>query len=537
MAFPFAEEGREFDLRVEDYLDDKLQTTADLDGLDEILANVETQRTLLQSQLDNAIEELEKARRDSTDRNQWLQEQIQFFNQLQESIDTRLQIAAASDAPDEAIARLQRPMKKLQDVDVAQKYLVLLQDVGKLRADARSHLPQSPKAALEPYTKLKELSFRLRSLPGNESLHLVDHVDNVTKSLWEEMKKTMSAELEAILTKRRWPRVDPHSEMDEAWIACLERLIDLQTPDVLHSSSCVSLLPFDVMTAIFTAEFRFHFMSDKPTSSPQCMGSHCFPWFLSTIEKWEDYFRDNLGHLLAVKFAGTEVSEMLVYMDPACALVTSMLPVMREKVQSVMVGATKNPAFLSSLISQLMTFDEEIRLRFNYDGGDAENGWPGLTGEVLETHFDDWFKVEREMAMERFEQIIESQDGRKIDYDYASAGKMKPTFAAVRLTELLRTVTGKIEGLRKLKHKIRFLTDIQLDILDGYHDRLRGSLESYQAITSTLGRTLHGVTREQLAALEGTGAFEALCKVIGSSDHVANALAEWSDDEASVTLV
>jgi hypothetical protein len=92
-------------------------------------------------------------------------------------------------------------------------------------------------------------------------------------------------------------------------------------------------------------------------------------------------------------------------------------------------------------------------------------------------------------------------------------------------------VTGKYERLRKLKHKIKFLTDIQLDILDAYHDRLRGSLEAYQTITSTIGRTLHGVSKDQLAALEGTGALETLCKVIGSSDHIANTLTEWSDEE------
>ncbi len=63
------------------------------------------------------------------------------------------------------------------------------------------------------------------------------------------------------------------------------------------------------------------------------------------------------------------------YMDPACALISSMLPVMREKVALVLEEAVKNLIFMSSLLSQLMTFDENIRSRFNYDGGDPENGW------------------------------------------------------------------------------------------------------------------------------------------------------------------
>lgn len=533
MSLFHAEASQSLDLRVEDYLDDKLQSMADLDTLDELLVNVETQRNQLQSQLDDAVRELEKARRTTEDRSDSLQQQIDEFNELQASIDTRVKIAAASDAPSEAIARLQRPMKKLQHVELAQKYLILLQDVERLRAEARSYLPDSPKAALEPYAKLKGLALKLRSLSGNEELHLVDHVQAVTESLWNEMKKTMSAELEGVLEKRHWPKVDPRAEMDDEWIACVEKLIDLQMPEIIRSSSTLPLLPFNVMTAIFVAEFRFHFMSDKPTSNPQSIGTHCFPWFLTMIEKWEDFFRNNLGHLLATKFHETPVAENTVYLDPVSALITAMLPVMSEKVHAVANEAIKNPPFLSSLISQLMTFDENIRQRFSYDDSDDDKGWNGLTGEILDHHFDAWFRVEREFALERFEKIIESADGRKIDYDYSVTGKMKPTFAAVRITDLLRVVTGKYERLRKLKHKTKFLTDIQLDILDGYHDRLRGSLEAYQSITSTLGRTLHGASKEQLAALEGIGALETLCKVIGSSDHIANTLIEWSDEEVS----
>lgn len=526
--------GSSLDIRVEDFLDDQLQSNADINNnLESLLANVEIQRNQLQSQLDNAVKELEEARCTANDRQGSLKARIDDFQKLQESIDVRKQIAVASDAPDQAIARLQEPMKKLRTVDLAQKYLQLLQDVEKYRVEARSHLPQSPKAALEPYSKLKKLATRLRSLQEGEALHLVDYVETVTENLWDEMKGTMSAELEAILSKRNWPRIDPQSEMDEEWIVCFEKLVDLQIPEVTYTTGLVSLLPFDVMAAIFVSEFRYHFLSDKTTSSAQATGSHCFPWFIALIEKWEDFFRDNLGYLLATKFHDTSAANNMAYVDPVCALVTSMLPIMREKVMSVADEAIKSPSFLSSFMSQLMTFDENVRSRFNYDGGDAENGWQGLTTDVLDQHFDIWFKAEKEFATERFQTIMSSKDARNIDYDYAAPGKMKPTFAAVRVIDLLKSVTSQYERVRKFKHRIRFLIGIQLDILDEYHDRLRGSLEAYQSITSTLGRTLHGVTKEQLAALEGTGALESLCKVIGSTDHVVNTLRDWSNEEVN----
>ncbi|TFB07075.1 RAD50-interacting protein 1 [Trichoderma ghanense] len=528
--------GVSLDTRVEDYLEDKLQSTADLDNLDELLNNVELQRNQLQSQLDDAVKQLDEARRIAEERQAELQTRISEFNDMQESIDKRIQIAAASDAPSEAIARLQKPMKQLQNIELAHKYFMLLQDAERLRKEARSHLPSSPKEALEPYAQLRELVIRLRSLPGNDELHLVDHVDRMTKNLWSEMKQIMSAELEAVLNKKHWPRVDPQSEMDDDWVACIEKLLDLQMPEIIHSTDVVALLPFEVMAKMFVAEFRFHFLSDKPTSSPQSVGTHCFPWLLTTLEKWEDFFRDNLGHLLASKFRETPVADKTVYADPACALITAMLPVVREKIDVVLLETSANPGFLSSFISQLMTLDETIRSRFNYDGGDPEKGWAGLSESVLDKYFDVWFQAERSFALERFEVIMESRDARKIDYDYSLPGRMKPTFAAVQITDLLRVVTSKYERLRKVKQKLKFLTDIQLDILDGYHDRLRSSLEAYQALTSTLGRTIHGVTKEQLAALEGTGALETLCKVIGSADHIANTLTEWGDEEFFVIL-
>ncbi|KAG7107659.1 hypothetical protein HYQ44_020366 [Verticillium longisporum] len=315
------------DIRVEDYLDDKLQSTTDLESLETLLANVETQRSQLQAQLDNAVKQLDEARFTSRDRQTSLETRIQDFQELQHSIDIRVKVAAASDAPNQAIARLQEPMKKLRTVELAQKYLVLLQDVDALRKEARSHLPESPKAALEPYAQLKQLSVRLAELSGiadDAAVHLVNYVETVTETLWDEMKKTMSAELDAILAKRSWPMgVDPSAEMDDEWLQCFEKLIDLQVPEIVYSTETVTLLPFDVMCKMFISEFRYHFMSDKPTSKPEALGTHCFPWFLATIEKWEDFFRDNLGHMLAAKLKDTPAANNTVYIDPVLLDVTA----------------------------------------------------------------------------------------------------------------------------------------------------------------------------------------------------------------------
>lgn len=528
------------DIRLEDYLDDKLQSTADFENLDSLIASVEVQRSQLQTQLDDAVRELEDARQAAQDRQGGLSQSIAEFRALQQSIDARLKIVANSTAPDEAIQRLEGPMRQLRKVELAYLYVSLLQDVENMRLDARSHLPHSPKAALEPYTRLKQLGARLRELQrpaDGAATHLVEHVEVTTDTLWKEMKSIMSREMEAVLKDRGWPReVDVNSEMDSEWLQCFEKLVDLQVPEVLYSESVVALLPFEVMAKPFAQWFKFQFMGNSATSTPQSFGTFCLPQFISLIDRWEGFFRENVGHILFSRFRDTSVGEMSVYLDPACALVTAMLPVMREKIDMVLQEGLTNPQFLSSLIIKIMNMDDELRSRFNYDGGNQEQGWSGLAAEVLDKHFDAWLRAEKEFALERFRAILGAADARNIDYDYSTPGKMKPTYGAVRVTDLLRTVTSQYERVRSFTHKLRFLIDIQLEILDEYHDRLKDSLEAYYTITSTIGRTLHGVTREQAAALEGTGAFETLCKVLGSADHIVTTLKDWSNEEVGSCL-
>ncbi|KAI0433177.1 RINT-1 family protein [Xylaria sp. FL1042] len=528
------------DIRLEDYLDDKLQSTADLENLDSLIASVEVQRSQLQTQLDDAVRELEDARRSARDRQGGLAQSIAEFRALQESIDARLKMVANSTAPDEAIQRLEGPMRQLHRVELAYQYVSLLQDVENMRLDARSHLPHSPKAALEPYARLKQLCLRLRELQepaDGAATHLVEHVEKTTDALWKEMKDIMSQEMEAVLRSRNWPQgVDTNSEMDSEWLQCFEKLVDLQVPEVLYSETIVTLLPFEAMAKPFSQWFRFQFMGNNATSTPQAFGTFCIPQFISLIDKWEGFFRENVGHILFSRFRDTSVGEMSIYVDPASALVTALLPVMREKIESVLEDGLEKPQFLSSLMIQIMNLDDDLRSRFNYDGGNLEEGWSGLASEVLNKHFDAWLKAEKEFALERFRAILNSADARNIDYDYSTPGKMKPTYGAVRVADLLRTINSQYERVRRFSHKLRFLIDIQLEILDEYHDRLKDSLDTYSAITSTIGRTLHGVTREQAAALEGTGAFETLCKVLGSSDHIVATLKDWSNEEFFITL-
>ncbi|EPE03330.1 rint-1 family protein [Ophiostoma piceae UAMH 11346] len=603
VVFPFGEP----DARLEDFLDDKLQSTADLDTIDTLLARVQVQHGQLQDQLDDAAHELDRARETAAAKHDSLQAAIDQFDQLEKRIDERLVLVNAENAaPEAVIQQLAAPMEQLHRVTLAHDYLVLLQDVATWADEARAALPDRPQDALKPYGQIRRLARRLQELQTDDvsAPHLVAYVADVADKLWQGMNATMRASFSELLEARQWTvgRVDPELVADETWRDGFAKLLALQKPEVVAAAEAPQqppqiLLPIAVMAEFFVLEFRYHFLAmgeGRQTSEPQRTGQLCFPWYLQRVDRWTEFMRRSFAPILKQQFRNTAAWQSTAYRDPACALMAAMLPVLRQKVRHTTdfaVGLLNEqrkhqqeqhlqqnpqyqqqqadaaddevllnaPTFLGVLIGQLLEFDEELRQR-GYDGGIprprevqgtpapdyASNNysWPGLAGEVLDEHFELWLRAEKEYAVSRYREIVDGDSKvalearATIDYDYAPRGYTKPTLAAEHVVDLLRAVTAQYRLVRRFSHRRRFLIDIQVTLLDQYHDRLRGTLEAYSAMTSTLGRTLHGFSfsKEQLAQLEGTGSLEVLCRVYGSADLVIDTLRGWSDESFFLSL-
>ncbi|KAI5284110.1 hypothetical protein KEM55_001208, partial [Ascosphaera atra] len=139
---------------------------------------------------------------------------------------------------------------------------------------------------------------------------------------------------------------------------------------------------------------------------------------------------------------------------------------------------------------ELMKFDDEIRNTWDYtpDPYSGES-WKGLTWEVLVKGgwFPRWLNVEKEFALSRYQEIIDAPDSGELDYDSVEPNTTKPTKAAIRVNDLLETITDRYKPLASFSQKLRFLIDIQISIFDMFHIRLREGLEAYLAMTSTIG--------------------------------------------------
>ncbi|CAG8972621.1 hypothetical protein HYALB_00005390 [Hymenoscyphus albidus] len=527
----------EMSVRLDDYLNDKIQTRADFASLPELLVKVEQQTKHLQEQLQDARSKLDASKQASADYTSKMLEQTKQFKIQQKSVQKRLKIVTNSDSPEEATKFLKGPMERLRRVELAAAYVQLLKDVDDLINDARSHLPAEPKEALKSYVQLKELSISLIQLQEEAegaAVHLVGYVQKAVEGLWAEMQKIMTDEFEAILKKAEWPGIQRAPTRE--WSDCFEKLLDLQAPEILTAREPLILLPMSVLAKNFRLQFKYHFFSDKPTNATHRLGEFFFEWFIGTIAKWQDYLRETLSPILAAHFRGSILAGNSLYVDPVAAFITALLPVMKEKIDLLLTDIINDPQLLSRFIPQLMKFDEALRTRFNYDAGNPELGWKGLTWDVLSQWFNPWLSAEKEFALARYREIIRSPDNGQIDFDSSSPGKTKHTHGSTKVMDLLQTVTYQYQPLRRFSHKVKFLIDIQAEILDQYYGLLNDSLEAYMSATTTVGRTLHGISREEQAKLEGVGGLEILCKVYGSADYVTAMLKEWSNDEFFVDL-
>ncbi|KAI9822495.1 MAG: hypothetical protein M1827_000214 [Pycnora praestabilis] len=554
---------KERDIRVDDYLNDKFQTDADLDNIDSILLHVKNKQDLLKSQLVNAESALKKANRAAESHQSKIIQLAQDFNQQSADIDRRLLIVTRSETSDDAVRKFKGSMEKLQRLEMARGYVDLLKEADGLSSEAHRHIQSTPKAALEPYVRLQNLIIALKlAQPAAEGAapHLIDNLDATTKKLREQIQDTLCESLEKFLKKTTWPEsITITPIMENEWADCIGNLLDLQRPELEArekedtpnngAMKPLVLLPFSVLVRDMEKAFTVHFYGKKPTNRPD-KPELFLEYTFTLVQRHGYFFARHVQPILRTYFNGTILALNPAYIDSTNALITSLLPMIRTKLVRVVENICDNPQLFSHLMHELMKFDAKLRDEYHYTGGCGTEVWKGLTGEVLnaKNYFNIWLSQEQTFTSARYQDIVHSADGGETDYDSVEPGDTKPTKGTVRVYDLLNSVTGSywsqavsmvlvlrllIDEYRLMvsfSHKLRFLIDIQITIFDLFHDRLNESLEAYLSMTNALALAMNPVSKDERAKAQGIGGLDCLCRVYGSADYLERAMSDWSDD-------
>ena len=469
------------------------------------------------------------------------------FQKEQGDIDRRLLVVTESETSDEAVEKFESSMQILRKLDIATAYVELLKDVDIVRSECVSNLGKSDEAALEPYKRLQHLVTSLKPLQEvaeGAAPHLLDHISNQVQDVRQTIEGSFSADLEKTLEKMNWPRAKTTTvpiALRPQWTENFARLLNLQRQDLddreTNTGSRASdtdppvLLPIEVMVRPVEKRFTYHFSGDKNTNrldKPEYFLSH-----VTDIISEHSGFLDNaLQPILVHHFRGSDLAFTPAYIDATTAFVSGLLPMIQRKLRSVANQVSSQPQLLSHLVHEVMSFDTTLQESFAYSPASPSIPWRGLAHFLLDTcgYFDQWLSAEREFALSRYQAIIDTPDSKELDYDSVSSEVTKPTKAAIRVNDLLDTITDRYRTLASFSQKLRFLMDIQIAIFDQFLGRLRSSLEAYIAMTSSIGRRVQGVSKEDQTELYGVKGLDHLCRVFGSAEYLERAMRDWSDD-------
>lgn len=542
------------DTRVQDYVDDKLQSAADLESLDSLLANVQEQQDLLKKQLDDARREHGEAQADVRQHTQSIQRKGREFQDAQADIDRRLLMVTQSETSDDAVQKFEESMSRLLKLEVASEYMSLLEEVDALRLECVSRLGKDDDAALIAYQRLQQLAASLKPLQDaaeGAAPQLLHHINATVLDLRQTVRTAFSKNLEQMLVKEKlnWPKTSGMvpAALQSEWALHVGRLLDLQKRDLEAQEETSGrnqavepspLLPLEVLLHPLHQRFNYHFSGNKPTNrldKPEYFLSH----ITDLLAQFADFVQDNIQPILLKHFRRSDLALTPAYIDATSALITALLPMAKEKLRSVAGQVASQPALLSHLVQEVISFDNILKDSYSYAPSSPAVDWPGLSFFLLDTcgFFQQWLAAERNFALSRYQAILEAPDAGEIDFESTAAEVTKPSKAAIRLNDLLETITERYRDLSSYNQRIDFLIDIQIKIFDTYHRRLQEALDAYLSLTSTLGRAVNtSMTKEELAELQGVKGLDRICRIFGSADYLERAMRDWSDDVFFVEL-
>lgn len=538
--------------RLEDYLNDKLQTFADFETLDSLLSNARSQQDLLQKQLRDAQKELEDADEAYNRRNAEAARKAQAFRAQQDEIDKRMLVVTRSETSDDAAHKFDSAMEQLRRLDIANGYVGILETVEKLKGDAQAQLKDQPDSALDAHARLQMYAEQLKTLhcdAEEAAPHLIDHVAKQANEVRASLAESLSKDFERDLQKLLWPK--PNVKIPEAVQQEVSRiggrLLALQKPELeaalnkqdLQSSpkpkaKHPALLPLEVLVKPLETRFKYHFSGSRNTNrldKPEYFLSH----FQDLLSTYSPMISDLLQPVLLEQFGGTELTQDANCIDATSAFITALLPMLRTKVLALVPQVSGEPRLLSHLMHELMSFDQVLQAEWHYGTSkskSSDRSWRGMAWEVLSEprHFDRWLSVEKDFALTRYQAIIDDDDSATLDFDSPESTATKPTKAAIRVNDLLETITDRYRYLASFSQKLRFLIDVQIAIFDRFHSRLHSGLEAFLSMTSSIGRTVQGVSADDAANVKGVNGLDRLCRVFGSADYLERAMRDWSDD-------
>ena len=259
----------------------------------------------------------------------------------------------------------------------------------------------------------------------------------------------------------------------------------------------------DILLEPAILSFKYHFASpNKQTnrlSKPE--------WPLHFVE---NFFADSIGYLaFFTREPFREVSRIA-----EIEIISGFLKILREKI-FVMVdeineiiqkyrndasNLEKGGRLLSHLVYELAAFDYKLRDIYKYNPHAIDSStmpsekWIGLTGDLFLRQDNNnlaaknWLDYEMKLGFQRFNEIMDSDRAFELEYSYRLTREReeetqmvsKPTQSAFNLVQLFNNLTSHHRTLSIVRFQLKYVSDIQLKLIESYLNKLEALLKQYR---------------------------------------------------------
>lgn len=375
------------------------------------------------------------------------------------------------------------------------------------------------KSLLEDERVLKVFSKSTTPVIAKLAIRGLEELNNNFRNV---LKDRFEGQLTDFLKNENWPKSVPRDEPRFAHLVS-NMLVTEHVEEHPSTKKPVPLDTFRVLVEPLDIRFRFHFEGDRETNrldKPEWMFNH----FTSVVDEYYDML------VTTVQQALNQV-DRFKDRNGVHEFITALLQSVYRKLGKSFPQTVQIPKLLSHLVYETVAFDNQLKERYFYlpYGNDS---WRGVSGDMLARSdwFEKWLTNERETSLARYQEIIESSTAFSIDWEAVGPNETKPTVSAINLKDLLEGITEHYSSLRSVNYRLRFLLDIQIDLLDRYYEKLRDSIDAFDSMSSSLVRAVGGMSAESDKLVTGINGLERLCRIYGSLEYIAYVLETWGQD-------
>ena len=316
-------------------------------------------------------------------------------------------------------------------------------------------------------------------------------------SIRKVLQEKYETEFKESLDKLNWPKETPESSSE--LIALFKNVLITEPVYTTSPSIPKPLSAFRILAEPLVLRMKFHFDTERETNrldKPEWMFSH----FIGVVDEHFEFLKNTIQLAL-------NDTPKLKRRNALHEFIVALLQPVYSKLEQMFPTVIPSPNLLSHLIYELVNFDNVLSEKYFFIPYHRDK-WRGVSGDILaqKEWFDKWLAIEKKTTVERFEEIIDAIDAWEVDKDITESNNTKPTKSAVYLKDLLESITDHYKSLRSVNYKLRFLLNVQIDILDKYYEKLVDSLSVFDSSSSSIVRAVGGVSADiakQLVGLKG----------------------------------